>query len=240
MKKTGLDEAAAIVASSQGAGHHPLRLPGDVAALVRFIVSPQGRWLHGSAVDIDGGQVIPSAACPCMIAARFDLARDVTATLWHFVFRHLFRRMASGAMGLRKEPLCTGIILIATDGSVLAEKAIAHGLSLAKSVGAKVTALIVEAPFNVYECARNRECRRCPKPLPSTRRHIKQHAGKVLSHVAEAANAAGVPCETVQLEHDHPYEAIITTAEGKGCDIIVMASHGPKRDVRGSARKRDQ
>jgi hypothetical protein len=27
--------------------------------LVRFIVSPQGRWLHGSAVDIDGGQVVP-------------------------------------------------------------------------------------------------------------------------------------------------------------------------------------
>jgi nucleotide-binding universal stress UspA family protein len=39
-------------------------------------------------------------------------------------------------------------ILIATDGSALAKKAIAHGLSLAKSVGAKVTALIVEAPFN--------------------------------------------------------------------------------------------
>ena len=42
-------------------------------------------------------------------------------------------------------------ILIATDGSVLAEKGVSHGLSLAKSVGAKVTALIVEAPFNVFD-----------------------------------------------------------------------------------------
>ena len=25
---------------------------------------------------------------------------------------------------------------------------------------------------------------------------------------------------------DHPYEAIVDTAKGKGCDLIVMASHG--------------
>ena len=37
-------------------------------------------------------------------------------------------------------------ILIATDGSQLAEKAVSHGVSLAKSVSANVTALIVEAP----------------------------------------------------------------------------------------------
>ena len=56
--------------------------------------------------------------------------------------------------------------------------------------------------------------------------HIKQHATKVLSQVAEAAQKAGVRCETVQLEHDQSYEAIIKTAEDKGCDLIVMASHG--------------
>jgi nucleotide-binding universal stress UspA family protein len=47
-------------------------------------------------------------------------------------------------------------ILIATDGSALAEKAVSHGLSLAKSVGAKVIALIVEAPFNVYDVPESR------------------------------------------------------------------------------------
>src|SRR5262249_54242547 len=51
MRKTGLDEASAI-------DHHRKELditrfgtPADVAGLVRFIVSPQGRWMHGSAVD---------------------------------------------------------------------------------------------------------------------------------------------------------------------------------------------
>ena len=57
-------------------------------------------------------------------------------------------------------------ILIATDGSVLAEKGVSHGLSLAKSVGAKVTALIVEASFMSLMCV-NQECGRCPKPLHS-------------------------------------------------------------------------
>jgi 3-oxoacyl-[acyl-carrier protein] reductase len=59
MTRTGLDEAAAIE-------HHRKELditrfgePKDVAGLVAFIVSPRGRWMHGSAIDIDGGQVDP-------------------------------------------------------------------------------------------------------------------------------------------------------------------------------------
>ena len=116
-------------------------------------------------------------------------------------------------------------ILIATDGTVLAEKAVSHGLQLAKSVGAKATAMIVEAPFNVYEVPESR----VPHMSEAFAQHaeqIKQHATKVLSRVADAAKAAGVSCETVQVEHDHPYEAIIATAKDKGCDLIVMASHG--------------
>jgi nucleotide-binding universal stress UspA family protein len=30
----------------------------------------------------------------------------------------------------------------------------------------------------------------------------------------------------VQVEHEHPYETIIDTAKKRGCDAIVMASHG--------------
>src|SRR6516225_6652596 len=41
-------------------------------------------------------------------------------------------------------------ILIPTDGSELARRAVQHGLSLAKAVGAKVTALTVEGSFDVY------------------------------------------------------------------------------------------
>ena len=42
----------------------------------------------------------------------------------------------------------------------------------------------------------------------------------------EAALAAGVSCETMHVEHDQPYLAIIEMAARKSCDLIVMASHG--------------
>jgi nucleotide-binding universal stress UspA family protein len=55
---------------------------------------------------------------------------------------------------------------------------------------------------------------------------MQDHAEKTLGAVAKAAQAAGVACETVQVAHEHPYRAILDTAESKGCDLIVMASHG--------------
>ncbi len=40
-------------------------------------------------------------------------------------------------------------ILIATDGSELAGKAVEHGIALAKRLGAKATALTVLPPFHI-------------------------------------------------------------------------------------------
>jgi nucleotide-binding universal stress UspA family protein len=55
-------------------------------------------------------------------------------------------------------------------------------------------------------------------------RLLQGMAGAAL--VKEAALAAGVSCDTLHVEHDHPYLAIIETASQKLCDLIVMASHG--------------
>ena len=51
-------------------------------------------------------------------------------------------------------------------------------------------------------------------------------AAQRLAKVKEAADAAGVSCEVVQVEQEHPYKAIIDVANSKACDLIVMASHG--------------
>lgn len=59
MKKTGLDEAAAAERHRRELDITRFGTPEDIAALVRFIVSPRGSLLHGSAIDIDGGQVAP-------------------------------------------------------------------------------------------------------------------------------------------------------------------------------------
>jgi nucleotide-binding universal stress UspA family protein len=36
----------------------------------------------------------------------------------------------------------------------------------------------------------------------------------------------GVSCDTIQVENEHPYQAIIAAAKDRGCDLIVMSSHG--------------
>lgn len=104
-------------------------------------------------------------------------------------------------------------ILIATDGSELGGKAVQHGIALANRVGAKATVLTVLAPFRTFT-------------IDTQRVRMEEHADKTLGAAARAAQADDVACETVQVEHEHPYRAIIDAAELKGCDLIVMASHG--------------
>jgi nucleotide-binding universal stress UspA family protein len=116
-------------------------------------------------------------------------------------------------------------ILIPTDGSELAEHGVTNGLSLAKSVGAKVTVIVIEEPFNWLSVSET-QAQRASEEFAKHTEQIKRHAGSVLDRVANAAKQAGVPCDTVQVENVQPYQAIITTARDRGCDLIVMASHG--------------
>jgi nucleotide-binding universal stress UspA family protein len=54
----------------------------------------------------------------------------------------------------------------------------------------------------------------------------KEQATSALDRAANAAKEAGVSCETIQVENEQPHQAIIAAAEDKGCDLIVMSSHG--------------
>ena len=54
----------------------------------------------------------------------------------------------------------------------------------------------------------------------------RAYAERALEQVRMAADAAGVPCDTIREVHDQPYRAIIDAAHAKDCDLIVMASHG--------------
>ena len=113
-------------------------------------------------------------------------------------------------------------ILISTDGSELSLNAIDYGMALAKSVNAKVTVLTVSTPFHTFAVE--------PNMITDTPEHYGKRmatlAAKYLKVAEEAAVAAGVSCETMHIEHDQPYLAIIETAAQKSCDLIVMASHG--------------
>ncbi len=113
-------------------------------------------------------------------------------------------------------------LLIPTDGSDLADKAVHHGIALAEETGAKITVLTVSEPFHVIAVE--------PAMLEDTpasyKKRTSEHAAKLLAAIANRAQAAGIACETLHVSDEHPYKAIIDTALTKGCDLVLMASHG--------------
>jgi nucleotide-binding universal stress UspA family protein len=113
-------------------------------------------------------------------------------------------------------------ILLPTDGSPLSGSAVRHGIALAKSLGARITGLTVSVPFQVFTF----DTQMVESTAMEYSRAVQERTKKTLESVAAAAKAAGVVCETVSVEHEHPYQAIIDTASAKGCDLVVMASHG--------------
>jgi nucleotide-binding universal stress UspA family protein len=58
------------------------------------------------------------------------------------------------------------------------------------------------------------------------KKDCEERAAKYLGAIKTAASAAGVPCEVMHVNAEHPYEGIIDTAKTVGCDLIFMASHG--------------
>jgi nucleotide-binding universal stress UspA family protein len=113
-------------------------------------------------------------------------------------------------------------ILLPTDGSELAGKAVTNGLAFAKETNAKITVLTVSAPFHVFTF----NTQAVEDTQEEYRKRMQEHTSKTLQSVADAAKAAGVAYETIHVEHEHPYQAIIDTAKAEGCDLIMMASHG--------------
>jgi nucleotide-binding universal stress UspA family protein len=113
-------------------------------------------------------------------------------------------------------------ILIATDGSSLAARAVEHGTNLAKSLGATVLLLTVTERFHLFAM----ESDQLEETPNSFREHMQRQADHSLAEAAEIARNLGVEARTLHMEDDAPYRAIIRTAENQCCDVIVMASHG--------------
>ncbi|MDO9237434.1 MAG: universal stress protein [Aquabacterium sp.] len=115
-------------------------------------------------------------------------------------------------------------VLLPTDGSPQSEAAIQQGIELAKETHARVTGIHVVPEFHVFTYRTDM--------LEDTREQYAKDsqakAAKILQSIENAARAAGVPCDTVCVTSDEPYEAIIRTADEQGCDLIAMASHGHK------------
>jgi nucleotide-binding universal stress UspA family protein len=113
-------------------------------------------------------------------------------------------------------------ILLPTDGTELCERAVRHGIVLAKLAQAKVVGMTVTLPLH---SAVPRSF--IPKNLAGIiHSETVKIAEEKLAMIQRHAETAGVEFENVRQSNDHPWEAILRTAKDKQCDLIVMASHG--------------
>ena len=116
-------------------------------------------------------------------------------------------------------------ILIATDGSELAGRAVAHGLKLAKELKVPVVVVTVTQMWSALEVAHAARLNKAD-PIEVYKESAAAWAQRILDEAGEQAKAAGVSFELIYVPESAPAEGIIATAEKQGCDLIVMASHG--------------
>lgn len=115
-------------------------------------------------------------------------------------------------------------ILIPTDGSETAKRAIQQAVTFAKDCGAEVTGLNVMPEYSIYAY----QAEMLVDVREGYDRECIAYAEKCLADIKDAAAKAGVQCDAYHVTSAFPYEAIIQAAQEKHCDLIAMASHGRK------------
>lgn len=117
-------------------------------------------------------------------------------------------------------------ILVATDGSDLASRALDHALGLAKALGSKVTIVTVTEPAALVGGGYGAVAGTAFDPIPELIEAQEEAAKGLLAKAVEVAKAAGIDAKTAYVNDSFPAEGIISTADSAGADLIVMGSHG--------------
>jgi nucleotide-binding universal stress UspA family protein len=121
-------------------------------------------------------------------------------------------------------------ILVPTDGSQLSTDTVRRALGFARETGAKVTFFFAKPDYPVTFYGEGALID--PTTPEKFAEMAQQQASEILAKCEQAATEAGVPCNCVSATSEVPYEAIIEAAQGAGCDLIFMASHG-RRGISG-------
>jgi nucleotide-binding universal stress UspA family protein len=116
-------------------------------------------------------------------------------------------------------------ILIATDGSELADKGVEHGLALAKTLGAKATVLTVSEPLS-REAAEAARLGGIKDPAVRYDQQIDKAMKERFASIEQRDAADGVAIDFVHEIDAAPAAAIVRFAKLRDCDLIVMSSHG--------------
>lgn len=115
-------------------------------------------------------------------------------------------------------------ILVPTDGSKVAGKAVRAGVRFAREIGAVVVGYCAIEPVTVYSV--NERALFDNRRMLELERQTKAAAEGHLAAMRKQAAAAGVSFESLCDRPGTPYEGIVAAAQRKRCDAIFMASHG--------------
>ena len=117
-------------------------------------------------------------------------------------------------------------LLIATDGSDLSNKALAAGLDLARLHNASVTIMTATDPVSTTLGAGGFGALDAGPILDQLDAAYAAQASQILLAARTMAEAAGIAAQTLHVAQQRPADAIVQTASERGCDTIVMGSHG--------------
>jgi nucleotide-binding universal stress UspA family protein len=114
-------------------------------------------------------------------------------------------------------------ILIATDGSPVSKRAAKAGVALASRLGARITACsVVEMPPEIAYAGISMDAKMIARIEKQGRVAVQMQ----VEAIAAMAISARVPCTSIVATASPIFKAIISTAKKRGCDSIVLGSHG--------------
>ncbi len=113
-------------------------------------------------------------------------------------------------------------IVVGTDGSDTARKAVREAVGLARSVGASVG--IVSAYEPVSQARLREESRQAPQDTQWAI-NAREDVDATLREASEDVDPDGIEIETFAREGD-PADAILDVAEERGADLIVVGNKG--------------
>jgi hemerythrin-like domain-containing protein/nucleotide-binding universal stress UspA family protein len=119
-------------------------------------------------------------------------------------------------------------LLVPLDGTPLSTAHVKSAVELARSTSARVTFFHANPDWGSTGDA---ALLRVLDPVLYSEAALGTKNVLLMKAIA-AAKAAGVPCGAVALTSDQPANAIVQVARELGCDLIVMASHGPQSALR--------
>jgi len=115
-------------------------------------------------------------------------------------------------------------ILIPTDGSAVAAKAVKAGIALAKETGARVTGFYAIEPLPAHLYGEGYIADR--QMVAEFEKRHRASARKHVAALARQAHKAGVKFDALVETSRTPYEGIVAAAQKKNCDLVLMASNG--------------